>query len=390
MFELQSGIAQLEFFCGATLVVEGPAKLELLSEKAVHCLTGKLQANVPPAARGFEVHVADSKVVDLGTEFGIEVSSSGVDLHVYDGEVELQHPSDESPKLLESGDSVTWSGVQSPTPDSPESAVKREKLVDVENFRRQAEGQSSRSYREWLDFSQRIASDSRLIAYYGMHSENRWERKLLDSRSPSDKELTGAIVGAEFSQGRWPEKNALEFKHPGDRVRVQIPGQFSSLSFCCWVRIDSLDRWYNSLFLTDNYQRGEPHWQILDSGQLFFSVRVSQTQGGQEHKVVLSPVFWKPSMSGQWLHLATTYDVENATTTHYLNGQPLSSEKIPAKQLVPETRIGLASIGNWSAPTRDTEEFAIRNLNGRMDEIMVFSAALSATEINEIYQHGKP
>lgn len=95
-------------------------------------------------------------------------------------------------------------------------------------------------------------------------------------------------------------------------------------------------------------------------------------------------------MSGQWLHLATTYDVENATTTHYLNGQPLSSEEIPAKQLVRDTSIGLASIGNWSAPTRDSEEFAIRNLNGRIDEIMIFADALTPEEIDEIYQHGKP
>ena len=56
-------------------------------------------------------------------------------------------------------------------------------------------------------------------------------------------------------------------------VRVEILGEFDSLTFACWVKIDSLDRWYNSLFLTDHYNQGEPHWQILDTGQLFFSVR---------------------------------------------------------------------------------------------------------------------
>ena len=65
----------------------------------------------------------------------------------------------------------------------------------------------------------------------------------------------------------------LEFKRPGDRVRVQIPGEFDSLTFSCWVKIDSLDRWYNSLFLTDGHDQHEPHWQIMDDGRLFFSVK---------------------------------------------------------------------------------------------------------------------
>lgn len=173
-------------------------------------------------------------------------------------------------------------------------------------------------------------------------------------------------------------------------MRVSIPGEFHSLSFTCWVRIDSLDRWYNSLFLTDNYQRGEPHWQILDTGQLFFSVRVSRQKGGPEHREVLSPPFWNPTLSGKWLHLATTYDVDTKTTTHYLNGRQLIAESIPLHQLVETTRIGMASIGNWSMPTRPDSNFAIRNLNGRIDEFAIFSAALSAEEVAEMYESGKP
>ena len=130
---------------------------------------------------------------------------------------------------------------------------------------------------------------------------------------PENRNLDGAIVGAKRVVGRWPQKSGIEFKRPGDRVRVNIPGQFGSLTFACWVKIDSLDRWYNSLFLTDSYQRGEPHWQILDTGQLFFSVRLGGGPGKGHHKV-LSPPFWDASLSGRWLHLATTYNVETKIT----------------------------------------------------------------------------
>jgi len=157
------------------------------------------------------------------------------------------------------------------------------------------------------------------------------------------------------------------------------------------VKIDSLDRWYNSLFLTDGYNKGEPHWQILDTGQLYFSVRpVEQGEKGPGDFKALSPPFWKPSLSGRWLHLATVYDVEGASVTHYLNGEVLCKDLVPGEKLVEETRIGTASIGNWSVPTQPDSRFAIRNLNGSMDEFALFEDALTDDEIREIYNNGKP
>ena len=46
-----------------------------------------------------------------------------------------------------------------------------------------------------------------------------------------------------------------------------------SLTLLTWVKINSLDRWYNSLFLTDGAKLNQPHWQIMDDGRLFFSVK---------------------------------------------------------------------------------------------------------------------
>ena len=168
------------------------------------------------------------------------------------------------------------------------------------------------------------------------------------------------------------------------------------MTFACWVKIDSLDRWYNSLFLTDNYNQGEPHWQILDTGQLFFSVRhkADDVDGtpikGRTHQEVLSPSFWNPSLSGRWIHLATTYQSDVGKITHYLNGEVLHEEKIAEDLLVTTTRIGAASICNWSIPIKPDAEYAVRNLNGSMDEFMIFSAALDKKEISEIYENGKP
>ena len=69
----RSGILQLEFYGGATVVMEGPAEIELKGIDEIMLRHGKLRAKVSPRARGFRVHSPYVNVVDLGTEFGMQV-----------------------------------------------------------------------------------------------------------------------------------------------------------------------------------------------------------------------------------------------------------------------------------------------------------------------------
>ncbi len=382
---LASGYAQVEFFCGATVIVEGPAELDLQSPLLARVKSGRLRAQVPPAARGFSLEVDDMKVVDLGTEFGLSVSSEGANVQVFDGEVELQQPATDK-RQLTAGQALT----RSVDGEYSETTVTPDRFLDIAALESRAAGQRDERFERWRSWSENLRRDERLIACYAFDQDGGWQRRLNSSLEPENRELDGAIVGAHRVPGRWAAKSGLEFKRPGDRVRVQIPGEFDSLTFSCWVKIDSLDRWYNSLFLTDNYNKGEPHWQILESGQLYFSVRpVDPGEPGPRDFKALSPAFWNADLSGRWIHLAVVYDTEAESITHYVNGRPLSHHDVPTEQIVP-TQIGAASIGNWSLPTQPNAEFAIRNLNGSIDEFAIFAAALSADEIKEIHDNGKP
>ena len=166
------------------------------------------------------------------------------------------------------------------------------------------------------------------------------------------------------------------------------------MTFYCWTRIDSLDRLYNSLFLTDGHELHEPHWQIMDDGRLFFSVKkrdlFDRSRGEKDKHIFYSPPFWNTSLSGRWLMIATVYDSQRRMVTHYLDGELLSEEAIPEEYLVTNIRIGDASLCNWGLPERDQPRFAIRNLNGSLDEFLLFSAALSTDEIRRLYANGQP
>jgi hypothetical protein len=74
---LRSGRLTLAFFSGATLTVEGPADLELLAPDRVFCHHGKLRVRIPRGAEGFTVRAPGYEVVDLGTEFGLNLEKGG-------------------------------------------------------------------------------------------------------------------------------------------------------------------------------------------------------------------------------------------------------------------------------------------------------------------------
>ncbi|HVK09582.1 MAG TPA: FecR domain-containing protein, partial [Gemmataceae bacterium] len=86
---IDRGLAEVRFRCGARLVIEGPAHLDLVSGRVVRLHRGRLTARVPPEAIGFEVLSPQGKVIDLGTEFGIAVGASGeAEVYVFEGKVE--------------------------------------------------------------------------------------------------------------------------------------------------------------------------------------------------------------------------------------------------------------------------------------------------------------
>ncbi|HOQ05936.1 MAG TPA: NPCBM/NEW2 domain-containing protein [Anaerohalosphaeraceae bacterium] len=96
---LYEGIVKLAFDNGSTLIFEGPSKFEILTEDQVHLTFGRLYAIVPSHAVGFIVSTANSKVIDLGTEFGVKAEPDGqTEVHVLAGKTLLISGTGSNPK----------------------------------------------------------------------------------------------------------------------------------------------------------------------------------------------------------------------------------------------------------------------------------------------------
>ncbi|MDG2254850.1 MAG: hypothetical protein P8L49_07800 [Opitutaceae bacterium] len=383
--QMSSGIAQLELFSGVTVIIEGEAEFEIHSPMEMTVANGKIRALVPTAAQGFKISTASGDVIDLGTEFALDVTSEHADMHVLQGEIEW-HPTSKAKRLLTDGESLRWTGTGIPSSIGFETDT----YPVMEDFARRFSAQRQERRNSWNEHSTLLRTDRRVLAYFPMNQNGVSGRQLIDV---SGSNLHGTIVSARNAADRWDQSSsALNFSPTGSRVRVAIPGEHSSLTLHCWARIDSLDRMYNSLFLTDGHELNEPHWQIMNDGRLFFSVKKQDGAPGKgnDKHIAYSPSFWNPSLSGKWFQIATAYNVDEKTTTHYVNGKVVSKDRIPDQYVVETVKIGNASIGNWNEPTRADPKFALRNLNGAIDEFAIFNQALSSSEIADLYQKGRP
>ena len=382
--KILSGTMQIEFYSGASVILEGPANLEIRSANEAFCHYGKVRGCVPPQAVGFTVKTPDYDLVDLGTEFGISVGENGTsEVHVFDGKVELRDLGADTTKStlgLTEGQAVQLEGSQkgsifSTNPDLfPESSL----LDDVGG--RKAESR----FQKWKSFSNELKNDPALIAYYTFEPQRPWDRVLLNRGQGKAAGLNGAVVGAKWTAGRWPGKKALDFKSPADRVRLILPGEFHSLTFGAWVRIDGLDRHWISLLLTDQWKTGSPHWQLEQSGEMILGVHGEQRGYNFYSK---SEIGFQDL--GRWMFLATVFDTEKAEVRHLIDSRVISREAITDLPGRLPVKFGAMEMANYNPPG-DPGPKNIRNFNGRIDEFFLFSRALSDAELNEIYQVGRP
>lgn len=371
LFRLKAGLAQLEFFSGATLIVEGPAELHLDSEWSIRCQSGRLRAFVPEPARGFVIETPEYRAVDLGTEFALRVGDGGEsEVHVVEGEVRLDTGEGRAIRTLLGGDGLrASSGIFESVHGGGGDFVDRREMLKLAN------AGSGKRYREWLTTRNTLAADPATVVLFDFENQDPWDRQLINQRGDGPH---AAIIGARWTEGRWPGKGSLEFKRITDRVRLQLPGSFDRLSFSAWVRVEGFDRWLSSLFLTDGFETGEVHWQISNKGELILGI----SDEGPPN-TVSEPVI-HPADLGKWIHLAVTVDRITGLVRHYRDGLIVKEE---TRRGIPPLQIGRAEIGNWQA---EGSNHPIRSLNGRIDEFLILSRALSPEEMAAIHRAGSP
>lgn len=103
---LLAGSAQIAFDSGAVVALTAPAEVEVLGRNRLFVRSGRITPFVPPTAKGFTVVSPSGEVVDLGTEFTVNVDARGrTAVYVVDGEVDVAagHASRPAPLRMTQG-----------------------------------------------------------------------------------------------------------------------------------------------------------------------------------------------------------------------------------------------------------------------------------------------
>lgn len=399
------GLIQLEFFSGAMLWVEGPADLEIISAWEARLRAGRTRAQVPPPARGFVLHAPGARLEDLGTSFALNVEADGTAaVHVFDGEVAVQpHAGDDTTLAAGGGIVLDRAGhahnggrprdTGRPRDEDPSAGGSAATaFLALDDMAAAAEDRLRERRAAWSRWSETARDDPRLVAFYRFDAPDAPERggRVRNMADPPGGERDGAAVGVTWTGGRWPGTGAVAFRRAGGRVRVAIDGVYEAVSLACWARVDAVDREYNSLFLTDGYDPGEPHWQIFSDGSLMFSIAYPPPGGatGRFNQTYFSrPVFTVDTL-GEWHHVAVTYDGATGEVVQYFDGEVVGREVSRLHAAGRPIRIGSAEIGNWGLPTPG-HRHPLRSLNGAIDEFVIHAAVLATDEVRAMAEMGR-
>jgi hypothetical protein len=384
VLRLKSGYAHIEFYSGATVILEGPAEFRLVSRTEAFCTRGKLRATVPAHAQGFTIGSPKFDLVDRGTEFGLRVDGNQkAEVQVFQGKVELYDPGADraaaKPKALTKGQAVRIDApgaVEEIAPD-PDAYLTARELAARTKKEIEARQQA------WHAASELLRLDEKLLVYYTFQPEQAWNRTLPDQALTLTERRDGTIIGCNWGPGRWQGKSGLEFRSVSDRVRLMVPGTFESLTFLAWVRVDALPNGNNSLMMADGWSEGAVHWQIGDTGTLILGVR--GPAAGKVNAHYHAEGAFAPERLKRWTHVVTVYDAGAGQVSHYIDGQLANQGPIVVDVLL---RVGPAELGNWNATYGAKQP--IRFFSGAMDEFALLARPLSATEVGKLYEETRP
>lgn len=377
---LESGLAQVVFYSGARVVLEGPTELQLVSPTEAVCPAGRLLAEVPQPARGFRLRTAQLNVVDLGTSFGIDATGGQTEVHVFKGKVELFAGTAAKQSLDEGRAAVVQGNARPRLMAASEAAFTS--LFDLQKLSLASE---AIRYDQWRVWSTRLNQDQSLVVHVDLENLSDSDWTLRNAAAKNRSVPDAAIVGCQRAEGRWREKQALEFQSVNDRVRLAVPGDFPALTLSAWVCVKGLDRQFNSLFMCDGFEPGTIHWLIRNDGVLGLTVF---GPGSGKFQILASPPVLTVDKLGMWLHLALVLEGKARQAVQYVNGFPVSHHTL---KLGPPFRLGSAELGNWNARSGpNPAPTLIRNLSASLDEFELFSRALSEAEVHKLYTEGKP
>lgn len=375
--QVSQGTVALHFETGVESILQAPADITLTSDNSLQIRKGTAWFHVPRQAQGFRVQTPDLDVVDLGTEFGIITAPGGQDeVHVFKGSVQVT-------SIYRKGESVELTKDQARVLDN----VGRLEEIETNPSAFLTTLPDELPYIHWsFDGNDQLAS----------------EGTAAEAGSKKGK-ILGAHAEPSFQSTSGPFGEALRSLGNCGYVETNWKGIGGNAprTLAYWIKLPSGVN-YTYSYHTVGWGK---FWGLFDTTTNQFYSFICTNDDGTSTCGISMGGFWTYGTTDladdRWHHIAHVYTGKSLPDGHpetltYVDGQFEATSNHSYSELRRDKANNI--IVNTDIYRPDSHPLSLlahswdENRHGleyqtSLDEIFVFSAALTAEQIENLYRH---
>jgi hypothetical protein len=381
--KLIAGFAEITFNEGAKIILEAPAGIKLESASRAFAQAGRIAVEVPPPTQNFVINTPSASMVDLGTEFGVQVKEDGTsDLYVFNGKVALV-----AGPIGKKANGFNGNGA-------------REQIVRAGQARRVRAGSSQiQDIRfDQTAFVRDMPSPYELAVrrmdptgYWRFGSDNRKKCVNTVDSTRHFAKYVGSIAfdenGPDLGDGKPNDTLKLDGRANNYMIIENITSsrlQRNGFSLVLWLRADEIR---DQSIITNETKDGQATWFsrylfMEENGQLAFIVYSDDDQMYEGEPVETCLIRSRQTAeTGRWYHLTVTLSPNRVCL--FIDGR-LEAEDFDLIDQFDDFDL------SWYLCTSadiepETDEAHAPPINGAIDEIAMYNRVLSTEEIRQLY-----
>ncbi|MEJ5260058.1 MAG: LamG-like jellyroll fold domain-containing protein [Anaerohalosphaeraceae bacterium] len=204
--------------------------------------------------------------------------------------------------------------------------------------------------------------------------------KLAETDGTTAFDSIGSYHGTLRNGPVWTDTEGLSFNNNNEYVEIPDSPVFSMnspMTLSAWVKLRGYDNDWPKVLIKPHTAYADP-WELyaIDLGENGNMVRFLVSDGTAGGRFAIAADGSTTLNLNEWYHIVGTYN--GSQIALYLNGRLLASAAVNFP------------IGTNSMPLCLGGRMGTNTLNGWLSEVRVYSGALSAEQIQELYAEGRP
>jgi hypothetical protein len=282
-------------------------------------------------------------------------------------------------------------------------------FVRDDEFEANVAAESGSTYHRWLAYTYRLRRDPALAAFYtfekhaadaptdGIDAEPARADRVLNraERSVGEFDLQLgykklAPTKPAWAPGRWKQKGALDF-HPDQRQGAFMPefpySTNGTLTVSAWVYPRSSRYW--SAIVKNRGESKQSQGQFSLGLYERDGTLVARVTQGDGLEVLVHEAAGSPLPLNAWVHVTMVAD--GSTLKIYRDGREVGS--VPCAGVDPKPTLKSLSVGYRAGSAPDGTPAVTNNgeyWDGLVDEVAIFHRALTADQVRQLYEEGRP